>query len=374
MVCGHRPDIIHPPGYLIFRGSLNDFPDLELEAIYRDQVVTFTDYQARVGEHAIAQNPDADLVMIYFEQPDGSGHQFTLTDPRQATNPLDPQSIGTPGNPAGATGQDAAKVTRYAEYLAFAYQTANDAVERIIQAVGVDRRGKPRSNVIVVSDHGMAPFHTAVRLNNLLTNAGIDTSTLGPLGIRTSGPAANIYINLAGRESGGTVTPADYQALVENIAAVLRGAIDPNDFYNPRRQPLFTHVWTRPVDCGRHGFCTDDNIGQDSGDIVALLAVGYNFDGTQAPVVFRLGDEPAVTNVYSVPNFYGAHGHDSNLQSMSAILYAAGPSLQQRKQVFRVRNIDIAPTIMEILDVRPSPKVDGKILSEILRKHGHEDD
>jgi hypothetical protein len=74
-----QPDFRIPerlsPGFL-------SFPDLELEAIYEDQVRTFTDYQTRLGVHAIERNPNADLVMIYFEQPDGSGHQFTLTDRR----------------------------------------------------------------------------------------------------------------------------------------------------------------------------------------------------------------------------------------------------------------------------------------------------
>jgi hypothetical protein len=51
------------------------FSDAELEAIYQDQVDTFTDYQTRMATHAIETNPDADLVMLYFEQPpaDGSG-------------------------------------------------------------------------------------------------------------------------------------------------------------------------------------------------------------------------------------------------------------------------------------------------------------
>jgi arylsulfatase A-like enzyme len=34
--------------------------------------------------------------MIYIEQPDGSGHQFLLTDPRQASNPRDPTSDVAP--------------------------------------------------------------------------------------------------------------------------------------------------------------------------------------------------------------------------------------------------------------------------------------
>jgi hypothetical protein len=90
------------------------FPDLELEAMYEDQVTTWTHYQIRVAVRAINENRDADLVMIYFEQPDGSGHQFTLTDPRQPTNPTDNTSIGTAGNPPGAAGQDPDKIKRYA--------------------------------------------------------------------------------------------------------------------------------------------------------------------------------------------------------------------------------------------------------------------
>jgi predicted AlkP superfamily pyrophosphatase or phosphodiesterase len=348
------------------------FPDEELEAMYLDQVRTFTDYQTRVALRAMEQSPDADLVMIYLEQPDGSGHQFTLTDRRQPTNPLDARTVGSSGNPPGAIGQDPAKVTRYASYLRFGYQQADVAVERILDAVGPRGDGKPRRDVFVVSDHGMAPFHTAVMLSNLLAAAGIDLSEIG---IRTTGPAANIYVNLQGREPGGTVTPADYPALVARIATALRGAVDPNAFYNPGKTRLFSHVWTRPDGCGRPGFCTDENIGQDTGDVLALMIEGYNFDGTQSPVVRRLGDDTAAaTPVYSVPNFYGAHGHDSALPSMSAILYAAGPSIAPRRKLGTVQNIDIAPTVLQILGVPPAPTVDGEAIRRILRDHGHGDD
>lgn len=342
--------------------GFNDFSDGELEAIYRDQVTTFVAYQTALGQRAIRRNPDADLVMIYFEQPDGSGHQFTLTDPRQATNPSDPASISAPA--PGATGQDAAKVARYARYLELAYQAANDAVENIIQTVGVDKHGEPLSDMFVVSDHGMAPFHTAVRLDTLLRNAGIDTSLIG---IRTTGPAANIYVNLQGREAGGIVLPTAYQSVVDGVASALRNATDPNPYYNPSGQPLFTHVWSRPTLCGRPGFCTDDNIGQDTGDVLGLMAEGYNFDGTQVPAVTRLGDSAAV-NPYSVPNFYGAHGHDSELPSMSAIFYAAGPHVKQGMKVRQVRNIDVAPTLLELLGFSPMPTVDGRALTRILKR------
>lgn len=242
------------------------FPDAELEAMYSDQVRTFVAYQTAIALHAIRRNADADLVMIYIEQPDGSGHQFTLTDPRQATNPLDPTSIGSAGRPAGATGQDRAKIRRYDRYLRFAYQQADKAVQAIIDAIGYGWRGAPRSNVVVVSDHGMAPFHTAVSLRNLLANAGIDTSRIG---IRTTGPAAHVYVNLQGREAGGTVSTAEYPALVAQIADILRKAADPNPNFNYSHPGgrIFSHVATRPLTCAAGpGRCTSDEIGQDSGD------------------------------------------------------------------------------------------------------------
>jgi predicted AlkP superfamily pyrophosphatase or phosphodiesterase len=338
--------------------------------MYVDQVKTFTAYQTRVALRAIRQHSDADLVMIYIEQPDGSGHQFTLTDPRQATNFLDPASIGKPANPPGASGQDQRKIARCERYLKIAYRAANDAVHAIIDAAGIGPDGTPASDVFVVSDHGMAPFHTAVNLRNLLVNAGIDPNLIG---IRTTGPAAHVYVNLQGREAGGSVSSADYQALVTRIAAALRDARDPNPIFNYSLadERIFTQVAARPFSCNAGvGLCTSTEIGQDSGDVFAIMAEGYNFDGTQSPGVARLGD-PAYsteTTVFSVPNFYGAHGHDSDLPSMSASFYAAGPGIRHGVSVPVMRNIDVVPTILHLLGVTPAGRVDGSVLGEILRK------
>src|SRR5262249_53776509 len=96
--------------------GFTSFPDVELEAMFHDMVKTFVRYQSRIAERAIRRNPDADLVMVYIEQPDGSEHQFLLTDPRQATNPRDATTIGK--------NQDHAKVARYESYIRFAYQQA----------------------------------------------------------------------------------------------------------------------------------------------------------------------------------------------------------------------------------------------------------
>lgn len=334
--------------------GFTNFPDIEIEAMYEDMVKTFVRYQADIGERAIKNHPDADLVMVYIEQPDGSEHQFLLTDPRQGTNPKDPNSIGA--------GQDPAKVARYKSYIRFAYQTADKAVKQITEAAG------PDSNVIVVSDHGFAPFHTSVSMTNILKNAGIDTTKVA---IRTSGPAVNIYVNLQQREQGGTVDPATYQALVTQITDAVKNAVDPNPKFNRSLEGgrLFTVVETRPLQCEAGlGQCTSKTIGQDFGDVFALMAPGYNFDGIQNPGVARLDDPPfsAATTTLSMPNFYGAHGHDPKLPVMSATFIAAGPQIRNNTTIRRMRNVDVAPTIMQILGVRPHG-VDGEVLREILR-------
>lgn len=332
------------------------FPDVELEDIYEDLVRGFVEYQTRVGLRGIAKFPDADLVMIYLEQPDGSGHQFLLTDPRQPTNPQDPASIGA--------GQDPAKIARYRGYLQRAYQVANGAVQRIIDAVGITPDGRPASNLFVVSDHGFAPFHTAVNMTALLASRGIDSAKVRAY---TSGPAANISINLAGRERNGTVTPAEYVTLQQQVVQALADLKDTNPTYTNGAPgvPVFDKIHARPLPANladpAFGRGTSDVIGQDSGDVFALLALGYNFDGIQGTGIVRQGDAVATTPILSVPNFYGAHGYDPALPEMSAVFYVAGPDIRAGR-LTRARNIDVAPTIARLLDVPPAPVVDGRAL------------
>ncbi|BAY16966.1 hypothetical protein NIES21_28000 [Anabaenopsis circularis NIES-21] len=331
------------------------FPDSELEAIYEDQVQLFVDYQTRLALRAINQNPNADLVMVYIEQPDGSEHQFLLTDSRQPSDPTNPLSIGAR--------QDKAKVARYRTYVQAGYQAANNAVQRIIDAVGTNRQGTPNSNILVVSDHGFAPFHTAVNLNNYLRNRGFDLTKVRAV---TSGPAANIYINLQGREPNGVVSRAEYITLQRQIITALRELVDNNPNYlRGRQSAVFDLIYPRPlpsdVNDPKFGLGTSEFVGQDTGDVFAIMREGYNFDGIQSPIITRLGDSD--NSVFSVPNFYGAHGYDPTIPSLSAIFYAAGPDIQRRGNIGRIRNIDIAPTINSLLNVPSAPTVQGRALN-----------
>ncbi len=335
--------------------GFTNFPDSELEAIYEDQVELFVDYQTRVATRAINQNPDADLVMLYIEQPDGSEHQFLLTDSRQATDPTNPNTIGA--------GQDLEKVARYQSYVQAAYQAADNAVQRLINVVGTDKKGKPKSNIIVVSDHGFSTFHTAVNLNNFLRSQGFDSTKVRAV---TSGPAANIYINLQGREPNGIVSPAEYVTLQQQIVTSLKALVDTNPNYAlGEPQAIFDKIYPRPLPANLNdptfGLGTSEFVGQDTGDVFAIMNDGYNFDGTQSPVITRLGDTD--NSVFSVPNFYGAHGYDPTISKLSAIFYAAGPDISRRGSIGNIYNIDVAPTINDLLGVPSAPTVQGQIIN-----------
>ena len=337
------------------------FPDTELEAIYEELVREFVTYQTNVALRAISRFPNVDVVMIYIEQPDGSEHQFLAIDPRQATNPSDPNSIGQ--------NQDPAKLARYRGYIATAYQVANQAVQRVINAVGTNANGVPNSDIFVVSDHGFDPFHTAVNATAFLTANGFDTTKVRAV---TSGPAVHFYINLQGREPGGNVSRPEYLALQQQLFTALQNLTDSNPNYTNGATAVFDKIFTRPVpddiNDPQFGRQTNEFIGQDSGDVFAMMRAGYNFDGVQTPVVIRK-DDPVVGNpILSVPNFYGAHGYDPNISDMSAIFFAAGPDIG-RGTLRQIQTVDVAPTILKLLGVAAPSTVDGKALAVRLPKN-----
>ncbi len=147
----------------------------------------------------------------------------------------------------------------------------------------------------------------------------------------------------------------------------LRNARDVNATYaGATGKALFDKIYTRPIPADIHdptfGRRTTAEIGQDSGDVYALLDLGYNFDGQQNPVVIRQGDAPSASPVLSVPNFYGAHGYDPAKHEISAVFYAAGPNITPGQQLPEMSNVDIAPTIARILGVTPAKTVEGQAL------------
>ena len=126
---------------------------------------------------------------------------------------------------------------RYGNKLAELYSHADNMIGRVMQKYDIN---DPNFTLIVMSDHGFAPFSRQVNLNNWLykngymalknknnletgeffSNVQWEKTAAYNLGINC------IYINLKGREETGTVEENDRQKLINDIKQKLLKLID----------------------------------------------------------------------------------------------------------------------------------------------------
>ncbi len=121
------------------------------------------------------------------------------------------------------------------------YQQIDEALGEVLQAVDES------TTVIVMSDHGFAPFNRGVNLNSWLLEKGYvklkDPTERGSpffLNVDWSGTRAyafglnGLYVNLRGRERNGIVAPGtEYQQLLDELEADLLAMSDPESDQNP---------------------------------------------------------------------------------------------------------------------------------------------
>jgi predicted AlkP superfamily pyrophosphatase or phosphodiesterase len=336
-----------------------DFFNLERalidEATYMEQLERLADYLNDAMLLAI-NNYEFDLLMGYQVQTDEAGHEFSLVDPRQESF------------------QDSAKRQRYAEYLERAYQIADRNLKKIIEAADLKS-----TNIIAVSDHGMAPMHTFAFPNRILRAAGLvsvtGTGAVDPANRLTNavtvGGAANIYINLQGREPTGIVPLEQYEDLQKQIEDAFKAISDPvtNErvfeiiLKKPREQELLlkTSNFGSDQEKERRGRERDFHVfSDDIGDVLVVTIPGYHLD-------FSAGTGTAIGDFFQASTFFGQHGHDPRLPEMKAIFYAAGPDFK-RRSLREVDAVDVAPTVAELLGIDPPKDTQGK---KISTRHDH---
>ena len=287
--------------------------------------------------------------MGYQVQTDEAGHQFFLVDPRQQGY------------------SDTAKRQRYAAYIEKSYQIADANLKEIIDAAGLHD-----TNIIAVSDHGMSPLHTQGFPNRILRAAGLvsvtGTGAVDPLTSRTNavtvGGAANVYINLQGREPTGIVPLEQYESLQDEIVKVFAAV---NDLVT--NEPVFQIILKKPhaedilkktSNFNANGSSKNQKhdfhvFGGDTGDVLIVARPGYNFD-------FNARTGSAVGNFFQSSTFFGQHGYDPTLPEMKAIFYAAGPDFKAKK-LKEIDNIDVAPTVADLLGIEPPADAQGKTLN-----------
>ncbi|OGQ36693.1 MAG: hypothetical protein A3F16_00850 [Deltaproteobacteria bacterium RIFCSPHIGHO2_12_FULL_43_9] len=303
----------------------------------------------------VAENKEWDLLLAYQPIVDEFGHAFT---------PPQPDTAGF----QSALIKDEALMKN-------AYLHFNELIRKIIAI------RDNNTNLVVVSDHGMAPIHTMAYPNRFLKSIGFinaeddsgihstDEHTMKtqfiikekePTGIyeriieipfthyRTftpslfekqnaykgttarafaSGGLAHVYLNVKGREELGIVEPGEeYDRLLNELKEKFENWVS-------NGKPVFSYVLKRSESSQlrlNH---------ENSGDLILIARPGIHLQNI-------LGGGPLIEPA----SFQGQHGYDAALSSMKPVVFAAGPGVQN-KQVPLLKTVDVSPMVLHLLGI-----------------------
>lgn len=183
---------------------------------YLDMIKTILSEREAMFYSALDQQ-DSDVVVGVFVQTDRVSHMFYRG--------IDPQHPLYPETGEAARGA-----------IHWIYREADRILGETMQRMG------PNDRLIVLSDHGFAPFRRAVHLNRWLVDQGLlalqpgaQSSSVGFAQIDWSKTQAyavglnSIFINRAGREGQGIVGQAEAEKIKQRIMLTLPGLQDPDD-------------------------------------------------------------------------------------------------------------------------------------------------
>jgi predicted AlkP superfamily phosphohydrolase/phosphomutase len=222
------------------------------------------------------------------------------------------------------------------------YKQVDAWLGRLIAAAGDD------TAVLVVSDHGAKRMDGAIAINNWLWREGWLALKETPQGVTafshemvdwsatrawsTGGYYGRIFLNVAGREPQGTIPAEDYEAVRDELSAAIKAI--PDD----KGQPLNTQVF-KP----RQIYRRVNNIAPDLmvyfGDLHwrAVGSVGYG-------------------RHYTLENDTGPD--DAN-HAQEGLFILHQPDNTGEGQIAPRQLMDIAPTMLDLLDVTVPPEMRG---------------
>lgn len=249
---------------------------------------------------------------------------------------------------------DKALAAKYGDAIERVYRKCDDLVGEVMSRVG------PDTSILIVSDHGFHSFRQSVNLNTWLVQQGFMT-------LRGQAPGENtrqdlsgggtvredvdwsrtrayaiglgqIYINLAGREGHGIVSPgADSTSVQDDLAARLLALKDPR-------------TGARIVDAvyKRDDIYTGDFVG-NAAELQVGLADGYRVSWQSA-----LGGSPPGIVYPNRKKWSGDHG-SFDYKSTPGTLISSRPMTADG----HARIIDICPTVLKYFGLPISGDIDG---------------
>jgi predicted AlkP superfamily phosphohydrolase/phosphomutase len=361
------------PGYKIV--PTQAFSPGRVEA-FMDELERVFDSKARVLKYLLKQ-ADWQFVMQVFNETDFLQHALWYV--------LDPQH---PRHSADL-------YRRYAGRIEGFYRKADALIGEIVETAGKE------ASVMVISDHGHGPLHEFIHTNNLFIEKGLmkvkaDLRSrlkyalfrmgFTPLGVYRAGNALGlarlrmglrwtskgyrmlarlffsfsdidwkrtaayaisggvygaVFVNLKGREPEGAVDPADYEATRRRLAEVLmemrhpgdggrlvKSVLKREDVYRGRFTPEAPDLFFEPRD--------------------PTVGVFGDFEFSSNRIV-----EPASEAI-------------SAQHRMEGVFMASGPDLKPGTDAQGLRVIDVAPTLLHLMELPVPEGLDGRVVEDVL--------
>ncbi len=240
-------------------------------------------------------------------------------------------------------GYDAERHARVGDPIAASYEEADRHLGRVIEAIG------PDTPLMIISDHGFAPFHRKFNPNRWLVDHGYMTLEPGKdigreafLDVDWTNTVAyaigfqSIYLNLRGREIDGVVRPEQAADLLTEIAGGLEAVVDSGTGKRAIR---------------RAARATDIYVGAHVAEAPDLL-LGYE-SGFAGSDMGALGAAPEALFEDNMSAWSGNHLMDPSV--VPGVLLTNLPAMHEAPSL-----VDIAPTILDFFGLPPSPEMVGR--------------
>jgi predicted AlkP superfamily pyrophosphatase or phosphodiesterase len=215
--------------------------------------------------------------------------------------------------------------------LAYADRLVGDLIETVKQSGLLSK-----TTFIVTTDHGFKKVSHYLRLNVVLKKAGLAKASGPTLGqadaaVMSVGGIALVYVTDPSRRAELLPHLKELFSANEGIAQVLDGSAGPSmGMPNPKDNPRM-------------------------GDLILVAKDGYLFDNSAA-------GEEVVLPTY---NYAATHGYLASDPELGGIFIASGAGIKRGVKLPHISNLDIAPTLARLLDVK-LPEQEGRVLEEIL--------
>jgi predicted AlkP superfamily pyrophosphatase or phosphodiesterase len=195
---------------------------------------------------------------------------------------------------------------------------------------------KDKATLLITTDHGFKKVAKVVFPNVALRKAGlvqVDKEKVSRCDayVMAQGGMAFVYVNDPERREALVPQLRDLFASMEGVASV----VDGND------GPKFG----MPLPAENPGM----------GDLVLFAKGGYAFKSSFD------GEEIVAPST----NYLGTHGYIASDPELDGIFIAWGHGIKKAGRLPRIRNVDVAPTVAELLGVR-LPTSEGRVLGELL--------